>query len=146
MKTSPKLVMMASDEIPTTLSDEIFTTVVSLVKNVVTISCPNCGVIRRGIWKAQSKLLTFSNLEKPICCNKFKNKLMRITHNNWGSFIKVENGVLDRTKFEGNILGLFLDKYEIAPTFINANFKWGSIDPDTGKWTGMVGNVRVVDA
>ena len=52
--------------------------------------------------------------------------------------------MLDRQKFEGNILGLLLDKYEISPTFINANFKWGSIDPDTGKWTGMVGNVRLV--
>ena len=42
---------------------------------------------------------------------------------------------------EGVVLQLFLDKYQISPVYMYGNYKWGSLDPQTGLWNGVVGMV-----
>ena len=42
---------------------------------------------------------------------------------------------------EGAVLQLFLDKYEISPVYMYGNYQWGSLDPHTGLWNGVIGMV-----
>ena len=46
---------------------------------------------------------------------------------------------------DSEILSIFFKNYDIITKWINANFTFGAFDAETGKWTGAVGQVRMVD-
>ena len=43
------------------------------------------------------------------------------------------------------ILSIFFKNYNIIVKWINCNSTWGWYDDETGKWTGAVGQVSMVD-
>ena len=56
-------------------------------------------------------------------------------------YFDLKNGMADTDTLEGAVLQLFLDKNNIEPHYMYGNYEWGSIDPDTGLWNGVVGMV-----
>ena len=53
----------------------------------------------------------------------------------------VRDGAADTDTLEGFVLQLFIDKHNITPIYMYGNYEWGSIDPLTGLWNGVVGMV-----
>ena len=43
------------------------------------------------------------------------------------------------------ILSIFFKHYDVIVKWINCNYTWGVYDDETGKWTGAVGQVSMVD-
>ena len=48
---------------------------------------------------------------------------------------------IDTGTIEGYLMNSFIVKNKLVPEFLNANFKWGSLDKETNLWNGGVGNV-----
>ena len=116
----------------------------------VSITCPGCGTTHRGIWKKNfsSRIKgvgSFSkNLQPPLCCNEIQGRTLRVTHTNFGKAFGTKDGKIDTSTHEGHFLNNFLKKYQIKPTFRNANFIWGKLDNKTKIWNGMIGNVSSI--
>ena len=46
---------------------------------------------------------------------------------------------------DNEILSIFFEHYDIITKWINCNYTWGVYDDETGKWTGLVGQVNMDD-
>ena len=46
---------------------------------------------------------------------------------------------------DNEILSIFFKHYDIIVKWINCNYTWGVFHDETGKWTGAVGQVSMVD-
>ena len=55
--------------------------------------------------------------------------------------LKPVTGEKSSIAMDYEILQSFFKNYNIKPTWIDCNFVWGWLDPDTGHWTGGVGKV-----
>ena len=42
---------------------------------------------------------------------------------------------------EGAVLQIFIDRHDVTPVYMYGNYEWGSLDPETGLWSGVVGMV-----
>ena len=105
---------------------------------IMTIVCPNTGKIVKKTWR-QSE-----NWKLREICQKNKEKL-RIAYNNVMPYFDLKNGKADMDTLEGFVLQLLLDNHNIEPVYMNGDYEWGSIDPETGLWNGVVGMVgRIV--
>ena len=79
-------------------------------------------------------------------CPKQK-RVLRIAYNNESMpYFDLKNGQADTDTLEGAILHIFLERHNITPVYMYGNYEWGSLDPDTGRWTGVVGMVGYGDS
>ena len=65
-------------------------------------------------------------------------------YNNYGKFWYSDDKDIDITTYEGYVMNTLVEKYQAKTSFINAKYKWGSIDKTTGLWNGGVGNVGFI--
>ena len=69
-------------------------------------------------------------------------RVLRIAYNNESMpYFDLKHGRADTDTLEGAILDIFLERHKINPVYMYGNYEWGSLDPDTGRWTGVVGMV-----
>ena len=102
---------------------------------VLTFICPNSEVVVKKTWE-QLNILRLQELCPP------EKQQLRIAYNNESMpYFDLKNGMADTDTLEGAVLQLFLDKNNIEPHYMYGNYEWGSIDPDTGLWNGVVGMV-----
>ena len=59
-------------------------------------------------------------------------------------YFDLKDDKADTDTLEGAVLQLFLDQNHVEPFYMYGNYEWGSIDPITGLWNGVVGMVRYV--
>ena len=73
-------------------------------------------------------------------------RVLRIAYNNESMpYFDLKHGRADTDTLEGAILEIFLERHKINPVYMYGNYEWGSLDPDTGRWTGVVGKTPGVD-
>ena len=114
----------------------------------VSVICQGCGTTHHGHWNKRSSNRVKGigsydrNFQKPLCCNKLNGNNIKISYNNYGKFWDMKkNSKIEANTYEGFLMESFLQKYELKSKFINANWKWGSLDAKTKLWNGGVGNV-----
>ena len=84
---------------------------------------------------------------------------IRIAYNNEGKTFEIDNITNSMVEYPHNesviqelgyisydfeILGSFLSKFNVIPTWINCNYTWGWFDNETEHWTGAVGQVKIL--
>ena len=52
-------------------------------------------------------------------------------------------GLFSSISYNYEIIGTFLENYDINVYWIDCNYNWGTIDTETGKWTGLIGQVNM---
>ena len=104
--------------------------------SLMTFICPSTGEMVPKTWQ-QRKNLKFNKI-----CPETKQQL-RIAYNNESMpYFDLKNGNADTDTLEGAVLQMFLDRNNIEPLYMYGNYEWGSIDPSTGLWNGVVGMVH----
>ena len=149
----PKLVLTLTendDQMTNLETDEsiLFPWIVLTNHRKVAITCPGCGTTHHGLWRQDISdrargIGSFTkNLQQPLCCDKIRGRKIRISYNYKVSFWDMKNSnQIDTGTIEGNLMNTFIVKNKLVPEYINANFKWGSLDKETNLWNGGVGNV-----
>ena len=80
---------------------------------------------------------TVLTIDEPLNGNR-----ITISYNNWGKFWGMKNASkIEMGTYEGYLMESFIQKYKLKATYLNANFKWGSLDKKSKLWNGGVGNV-----
>ena len=78
---------------------------------------------------------------KDVC--RLASREIRIAYNRLPPLFDVINQEVDSTTLEGPFLETFLEKYDLRPTFVNANYNWGSKNETSGIWDGLIGLVKI---
>ena len=153
LRARPKLVLTMTEnnkEMTKLEYDEsvLFPWIVLTNYYMVSITCPGCGTTHKGLWsktfsnRARGTGLFSKNLQQSLCCDKLRGKTIRISYNNWATMFEMKNSnEIDTGSTEGYLMNTFIIKNQLVPEYINANFKWGSLDKETNLWNGGVGNV-----
>ena len=104
---------------------------------VLSFICQNSDMIVKKTWQQ------IEHLRMKDLCPQEKQEL-RIAYNNESMpYFDLNEGMADTDTLEGAVLQLFLEKNNIEPYYMYGNYEWGSIDPDTGLWNGVVGMVDI---
>lgn len=86
--------------------------------------------------------LRSTKIEKLVTKCPRQQRVLRIAYNNESMpYFDLKHGHADTDTLEGAILQVFLERHNITPVYMYGNYEWGSLDPDTGRWTGVVGMV-----
>ena len=102
---------------------------------VMSIVCPNSGDIVRKTWQQSANLRV-----KEICPHEKEH--LKIAYNNESMpYFDLKDGNADVDTLEGAVLQIFLDKNNIQPVYMYGHYEWGSMDPLSGLWNGVVGMV-----
>ena len=113
----------------------IFSTpVFILVKNnnVVFFKCPESSILTP---------ITLHQMEQSQYSDKcsIKGKTLRVSYNKITPYFEIDQGGdMDTSMLESTYLDTFLTHHKVKPKFLFANMTWGSRDPVTGKWNGIV--------
>ena len=118
--------------------------VISLGRSRGVITCSTLTTASLVSVCPPSPLITRVSLRssKPVLsCPRIPRQL-RVAYNNESlPYFDLKEGQADVSTLEGAVLQLFLDKYQISPVYMYGNYEWGSLDPETGLWNGVVGMV-----
>ena len=102
----------------------------------ITVTCT--GLFRRGVLYNLTNSLGHM---KDVC--RLASREIRIAYNRLPPLFDVINQEVDSTTLEGPFLETFLEKYDLRPTFVNANYNWGSKNETSGIWDGLIGLVKI---
>ena len=67
-----------------------------------------------------------------------------VGYNNFASYFHISDVSPEQGHLEEIYLETFLDQHRISAHFSSANTTWGSLDPVTGTWNGVVGMVSSI--
>ena len=67
---------------------------------------------------------------------------MHVAYNNFAPYFNIRDSAPEQGHLEEIYLETFLDQHRVSAHFTSANTTWGSRDPETGTWNGVVGMVR----
>ena len=140
LKQLPHFILVISNKESTTAfptNSQLPWAFIEKEKRILSFVCPNSMLIVRKTWQQ------CENLRMKDMCPQERQEL-RIAYNNESMpYFDLKEGRADTDTLEGAVLQLFLEKNNIEPYYMYGNYEWGSIDPDTGLWNGVVGMVAI---
>ena len=67
---------------------------------------------------------------------------LHVAYNNFAPYFYIRAAAPEQGHLEEIYLETFLEQHRVSAHFTSANTTWGSRDPETGTWNGVVGMVR----
>ena len=98
-----------------------------------TLICPNSTIPKKYVWFRQD----FTKKDFSKVCSDHK-KSLRIAFNNQLPYFSTNS---DKLSLDGYFIRSFIEAKKIDATWQDANKSWGSLDPGTGRFDGVVGMV-----
>ena len=71
-------------------------------------------------------------------------QVLHVAYNNFAPYFHVNDADPEQGHLEEIYLETFLKQHQISAHFTSANTTWGSLDPVTGSWDGVVGMVSSI--
>ncbi|XP_023339233.1 glutamate receptor ionotropic, NMDA 2C [Eurytemora carolleeae] len=99
------------------------------------------GELYTGVWSKVYSRLMFKEGKNIKTIQSLENRHLRIAYNIFLPRMNVINNVCDANTFEGIYLSTFIEKYNCNVVYTDMGNKWGSPNPVTGIWSGLIGMV-----
>ena len=105
-------------------------------KDLVFHRCPHAQA-----FTAVTRTQLLQSRVSAVC--SLQGRTLRVAYNNFAPYFRVSDSVPEPGHLEEIYMETFLGQHGVSAQFNFANMTWGSLDPETGQWNGVVGLVRV---